>query len=209
MDSITAIFSGAGIGLAITVPVGPMAILCVNRTLNGGLLAGLSTGAGASTVQAAYAGVVLLGLQQVGPFVATNRGLIALFAALLMLLFAWRMLRARPKQPVGSPTRSGSILGNYLSAVLFNSSNPMLLVFLLGSVAAVLGPEPLDRTRALLVLTGIFGGSLSWWTGLTGLIAAVRTRLSAGTLQGINAAGAAVMIGFSVLALARAIGSPT
>ena len=73
MIELSALASGTVIGLSIAAPVGPMAILCINRTLKAGMKAGISTGAGASTVHAAYASVVLLGLQQARPLLATCR----------------------------------------------------------------------------------------------------------------------------------------
>ena len=68
MIDLSALASGAVIGLSIAAPVGPMAILCINRSLNAGVTAGISTGAGASTVHTTYASVVLLSLRHVGPF---------------------------------------------------------------------------------------------------------------------------------------------
>ena len=50
MGSQDALMAEASIGLAIAAPIGPMAIIVVRRTLMGGFLAGMTTGAGASTI---------------------------------------------------------------------------------------------------------------------------------------------------------------
>lgn len=98
--------SGVVIGLAIAAPIGPMAILCINRTLSAGIKAGISTRAGASTVTVAYASAVLLGLQQIGPFLATHRPLMGTVSAGLMLLFACRILHRKPGTGSGSDANS-------------------------------------------------------------------------------------------------------
>ena len=81
MLGLSALASGVAIGLSVTIPIGPMAILCIHRTLNAGIRAGISTGAGASTVQVAYTSLVLLGFQHVGPFLSENREVMGLASA--------------------------------------------------------------------------------------------------------------------------------
>lgn len=195
--------SGVVIGLSIAVPVGPMAILCINRTLQSGMKAGISTGAGASTVQAAYASAVMLGLQQIGPFLAENRPLLTSFSAALMLLFAGRILRRKPGS--NSDSEVGSVFWNFGSAVLLNCMNPMLVVLLIGAVGVV-GPEPPLGPALSMVLIGVFAGSVAWWIVLTAVTAALRARLSAGLLLGFNRVAAACMASFAVISLIQVLG---
>ena len=132
MIEVSALASGAVIGLSIAAPVGPMALLCINRTLKVGIKAGIRTGAGASTVHAGYASVVLLGLQQAQPILATCRPVMSVLSAGLMLLFAWRILSR--KAAANSRSEADSVLRNYVSAIAFKCINPMLLVLLIGAV---------------------------------------------------------------------------
>lgn len=53
---------GAAIGLAIAAPVGPIGVLPIQRTLAVGRIAGLVTGLGAATADAAYGAIAALGL---------------------------------------------------------------------------------------------------------------------------------------------------
>ncbi|MDO9712596.1 LysE family translocator [Paracraurococcus lichenis] len=196
--------SGVVIGLSIAAPVGPMAILCINRTLNAGIKAGISTGAGASTVTVAYASAVLLGLQQIGPFLAIHRPLMSTISAGLMLLFAWRTLSR--SLGTGSRSDADSVIRNYGSAVAFNCLNPMLLVLLVGAVGAVIGPEPLLGPAVSTVLLGVFAGSVGWWIVLSAATSALRGQLSASLLRGINRVAATGMAGFAALSLSHVLG---
>lgn len=204
MIALPALASGAVIGLSIAAPIGPMAILCINRTLEAGIKAGISTGAGASTVHAAYASVVLLGLQQARPLLVSCRPEMSILSAGLMLLFAWRILSRQAASNSGSD--AGSVIRNYASAVAFNCLNPMLLVLLVGAVGVVIGPEPPLGPAVSMVLLGVFAGSVGWWVVLSAVTSTLRGRLSLAVTQGINRAAAVGMVGFAALSLARVLG---
>jgi threonine/homoserine/homoserine lactone efflux protein len=133
------------------------------RTLSAGIKAGISTGAGASTVQVAYASVVLLGLQQLGPILAGCRPIMSTISAGLMVFFAWRILRRKPSASSGLD--AGSVLRNYGSAVAFNCLNPMLLVLWSAPSALLSGQSrhsvQRSRWRSLECPSGLLdGGSL-------------------------------------------------
>lgn len=198
------LLAGAMIGLSIAVPVGPMAVLCINCTLAQGVFAGISTGAGASTIHAGYCAILLAGLHQVGPWLNGNRLVMNLLGAALMLLFAWRLLRShRRVLPDGKPRRQPLLLA-YASAVAFNLTNPMTVLLLTGSVASIVGPRQLDRDEAMRLLAGTFAGSVAWWACLSGSAAVLRHRLSAPTLKLVNDLAAVAMVGFATWALIRA-----
>ena len=68
---------GLAIGVAVAAPVGPIGLLCINRTLTAGFAAGLATGLGAATADAAYGAVAAFGLAAlVGAVSAAGDGLI-------------------------------------------------------------------------------------------------------------------------------------
>jgi putative LysE/RhtB family amino acid efflux pump len=182
-----------------------MAILCMNRTLNAGIKAGISTGAGASTVHAAYASVVLIGLQQLGPLLASCRPVMSAIFIGLMLLFAWRILLRKPA--AGSRSDTSSVIRNYVTAVAFNCMNPMLFALLVGAVGIFVGPEPPLDPAVSKVLVGVFVGSIGWWIALTAVTSALRRRLSVGFIQGINRIAAGGMVSFAALSLTRVLGA--
>ena len=55
------LLKGFLLGFAIAAPVGPIGLLCVRRTLAGGMAAGLASGLGAATADAMYGAIAALG----------------------------------------------------------------------------------------------------------------------------------------------------
>ena len=63
------IFKGILIGIIASAPMGPVGVLCVQRTLNKGRWYGFVTGVGAAVSDIFYAGVTGLGMSLVVDFV--------------------------------------------------------------------------------------------------------------------------------------------
>jgi threonine/homoserine/homoserine lactone efflux protein len=202
MENLSAFVAGVGIGLSVTVPVGPTSIMCMSRAMNGGMWAGISSGAGASSVQVLYGSLVMLAFQQVGSTIEANRLYMGLASASVMLFFAWRNISQN--NSVGSRRYDASVVRSFLSAAALNCVNPMLLLLLFGAIGAIVGPQqPTDSALAMLLL-GVFIASIGWWIVLSVAIVACGRRLRPRMLLGINRVAAAGMFGFAALATTRA-----
>lgn len=195
---------GSLIGLLVTAPIGPVSMLCVSRTLTDGVARGLATGAGATTVQAGYALVLLLGLDQIKPWLGSNAPALSLGGALLMLVLAGCLLRQRGPR-LAWMASGGSLVSAYLSALALNLINPMLLVVLLGSFTMVVGPTPPGGEDAALLLLGLCAGSGGWWLGLNAATSLLCGRMNSAMLRAANQATAGLLVAFSLLALVRAL----
>ena len=67
------IFRGLAIGVLISAPMGPIGILCIQRTLNKGRWSGFFTGLGASFSDMFYCMLTGLGMSIVIDFIKTNQ----------------------------------------------------------------------------------------------------------------------------------------
>ena len=208
MSSLSFAISGAALGISISAPVGPMGILCINRTLNHGLWAGVSTGAGATTVQLVYCTLLLLGLQQVPAMLNDHGTVFSLLGAALMLFFAWRVVTTKRHMRPNRLAERRSLLTTYATAVLFNSVNPMLVFLLLGGIATLFNPgSAVERPNVALSLVGLVLGSMSWWVCLAGASAAMRARLDLHLIGAVNKIIGLLLVGLSAVTIARVFGA--
>lgn len=195
MTIVAALLSGALLGLAVAAPIGPMGVLCIQRTLAFGAGAGVATGLGAATVHVVLGGAATLGAAAAAKaWLLANAQALALASAALLVWLAVRVLRRRvaigpATPPAGGPWRA------YASAVAFGLSNPLTFVLLAAAAPALAIQE---SAGPLPVVAGIFLGSAGWWVALSLGVAAVRGRLSLRMLGRINTAAGLVLLGFGL-----------
>ena len=87
------LLKGIVVGFVASVPLGPVGVLCIQRTINKGKISGIYSGLGAATVDAAFALIAVLGLSFIIQFwvirrhARSNGKLISLRRLLLACLF--------------------------------------------------------------------------------------------------------------------------
>ena len=81
------LIKGFVIGLSIAAPVGPIGILCIQRTLSSGNVQGLVTGLGAATADALYGFIAAFGLTFISNFFSRSIYLVSAYWRAFSLLF--------------------------------------------------------------------------------------------------------------------------
>jgi threonine/homoserine/homoserine lactone efflux protein len=192
---------GLLLGFSIAVPVGPIGLLCIRRTLADGRLSGLATGLGAATADGFYGAVAAFGLTAVSSFLLGQRFWVHLVGGAFLLYLGLRIVLAGPPDKAAVVTRSG-LGGAYASTVLLTLSNPLTILSFAAAFAAfgVAGTRGTVLSAGLITL-GVFCGSALWWVILSGLVSALRTRLTPGALLWINRASGLLIVGFAVVSL--------
>jgi hypothetical protein len=143
-------------------------------------------------------------LDQIGPWLNNYRAAFGMLGAVLMLLFAWRIVRA-PRCAAGKPGGAiRSLFVTYVTAAAFNAMNPMLMLLMLGGAATLLNPVLPGDIHS--VLAGLFLGSITWWICLSSLTTLLRTRISPLAMGIIDKVIVVMLLSFSAEAAARAMG---
>ena len=78
---MSALLQGLLLGISIAVPVGPIGLLCLRRSLTAGRLAGFVSGLGAATADALFGVIAALGLTTVTSFLVAYQRPLQLAAA--------------------------------------------------------------------------------------------------------------------------------
>jgi threonine/homoserine/homoserine lactone efflux protein len=196
---------GKGIvaGFIIAAPVGPVGVLCVQRTLHQGRVAGLMSGLGAAVADAAYGCVAAFGLSLISSWLQMHEALFRLGGGLFLLFMAWRMLRAALHPEPQVAEHEGSYnerpVTCFISTFVLTATNPITIVAFLGIFAFFgVGAFGLSNVMAAWLVLGVFAGSSIWWLSLAGLAGAFRQRLGNGGMKWINGASGLLMLGFGL-----------
>ena len=205
MTNHASLLAGLLVGFAIAAPIGPMGLLCIQRTLVAGMMIGVTTGLGAVTVNIIYGAIILLGLDTVAPCVARGSRLLSSVGGLYLLWSAVRTLRRRRMVEEPSGTDAPSPLAAYGSAVAMNATNPMALFLILSLLSPIVGRSAPSVADAAVLLLGMFTAATTWWICLSGTVALLRSRMSPTVLGYVNHGAGLLLTVYGALALARSV----
>ena len=167
--TLAPLFQGIIIGFALAVPIGPIGILCIKRTLTDGSRSGLLVGLSGASADVVYALSAAFGVRLVVDFVSEQELWVRLFGALLLVAIGVHMLRSRPT--LNAPASRNLEARSYLSTLLLALTNPMTLFAFMAAFSSIGVHDMMgDAGSLVLLIVGVFVGSLSWF-GLLGAVA--------------------------------------
>ena len=200
------LFAGLMVGFSIAVPIGPMGLLCIQRTLASGMRVGICTGLGAATVNVIYGALIMVGMDGLAPLVASGGRVLSFTGGLFLLWCAARtLLRRRSLADQTSAPQLSPVMA-YGSAVAFNATNPLSPVLIIALLSPIVGLSAPSWEQAAMLLVGMFMAAATWWVCLSGGITLLRSRLSPGVLVVVNQVAGAMLTFYGALALARSAG---
>lgn len=192
------------IGLAVAAPVGAMGVLCIQRTLADGWRAGMATGLGIATADAAFAAVAAFGVSAVSQWLVAAQAPLRIIGGLTLIWLGVRAFLATPRtgETPTSPAGGGR---RYATAVGLTLTNPMTIIAFAGIFAgAGLAAQPGVATAAVATL-GVAIGSLAWWLALVSGVFAVRHTVSPRVVVIVNRASGVLLVAFGVVALVAGV----
>ena len=192
MNATWILIQCAIIGFSIALPVGPVAVLCIRRTLGAGPLGGLATGIGATVADTIFGAIAVFGITFVADFINRNEFIVQLIGAALLIAMGVYYAGHRPPS-IGDPVatdrehKSATIVRFLVSSFFITLFNPLTL----GAFAAVfaasgVGSQITDNPTAILAIAGVALGAAGWWLLLTVLAQALRRYVSQSSLQWLN-----------------------
>jgi threonine/homoserine/homoserine lactone efflux protein len=186
------------IGFSIAAPVGPIGILCIQRTLARGNVQGLVTGLGAATADAIYGFIAAFGLTFISNFLVEQSIWFRLIGGLFLCYLGIKAFLSEPQNQVISVTNRNT-LSSYGTTFFLTLTNPMTILFFAGVFAGLgMVSESIQYTSAGLMVIGVFIGSGAWWLILSGTTSILRNKMNARKLSWINKISGFVILAFGV-----------
>lgn len=208
MSLLLLFLKSASLGLAVAAPVGPMALLCMRRTLapppGGGGRQGLATGIGIASGDAIYATVAGLGLSGLSVFLDRHQTSLHLLAGGVLVWLGLTMLR-RPAPASVAEARGGSLARTWAGTVLLTLTNPPTIMIFAAMLASLAPPGGLTAREAVLTTAGVATGSAVWWCALVGVIALFGRALGPRTRRWIDRLSGLAIAGYGALELSRVL----
>ena len=192
---------GLGIGFAIAAPVGPIGLLCIQRTLNDGRVAGLVSGLGAATADAVYGCIAAFGLVLVSAFLIEHQFWLGIVGGLFLCYLAVRTFLTPPAEQAASASGRG-LPAAYLSTFVLTLTDPITILSFVAIFAGLgLASDQNDYGTAVLIVVGVFCGSALWWLLLSGGVSLFRRRIGPAAMRWINRIAGVIIGAFGLYAL--------
>ncbi|WP_438497320.1 LysE family translocator [Paenibacillus sp. IHBB 3054] len=200
MISWPALFSGFGFGFIIAAPVGPMSLLCINRTLKHGFWAGLATGAGIAFADVLYALATVTSFRIVNEFTSAYDLPLRLIGSLFLGVLGVKALWPGKSGAKPEAVRSG-IAYSMFSSFLLTLANPATILSFM-ALAASLGNTV---GSSLFLPAGIALGSCCWWLLLSAIICWISGKLPEAFIYSLNLISSIILILFSLYGISLAL----
>ena len=194
---------GLVIGFAIAAPVGPIGVLCIQRSLHDGFKIGLMTGIGAALADGTYGLIAAFGLTAISSMLVAHQFWIRIIGGLFLLYLGVKIFLTPPRErsAVGNSDRSPwhACATTYFLTI----TNPMTILSFVAIFAGLgLGSTSVDYTGAVLLVIGITLGSAIWWLLLSGGVAYIlHKRVNPFLMKIINWISGSIILIFGLIAL--------
>lgn len=204
---IETIYKGFIIGVIVSAPMGPIGILCVQRTLNRGRMHGFITGLGAMVSDLIYASITLIGMGFVHNILEANEQLLQYVGSLVIILFGIGIFFTNPLKILKPAASAPETRYNhdFITAFLLTLSN-VAIVFLFISLFARFNYSPLDTNwfTFSLGLISIGLGALAWWFFITTYVSKLKRYFNRQSLKFFNRIVGSILILLGVLGIVGA-----
>ena len=207
MYDVVYIFRGIVIGLMVSVPLGPMGVLIIQKTLQKGALAGFVAGMGAAFADLFYATVAAFGLGVVLNAIQSHELILQIIGGIFLVIVGATIYFGNPLKQIRMKKRGSKkgLLGDFLTLFFLTVSNPVAIVVFMAvfAGASVFGDTPSLRVEMFVLLGILLGGGL-WWYTLSTLVNLFRKKFRLRVLIRINRVSGIVITLIGVLVILSA-----
>lgn len=193
---------GILIGFVIAAPIGPIGILCIQRTISGRYGLSLMTGLGAGVADTVYGAIAGFSLVSIANFIAQYEFYLRLFGSVLLGWIGFSIFRSPLRHDPLETRSKETFFHGFTSAFFLTLSNPIaLIVFAAAFTVMGVSPQSDSLDQSLVLVGGVFVGANGWWFALSTTIHLIHHKLSETNLLWINRISGGLLLGFGAYML--------
>lgn len=206
MELIIDIVKAFLVGFAASIPVGPVAILVVQKSLSKGHRAGFITGLGASVVDTLFAVIAVFALAFTQQFLSDHEVVILLAGGLILIGLGLSMALKDPFRKMKADGTTKASATDFMQAVLMTMSNPGAIFVMLALFAFFGITEDSPSTwRVAPILLSVAGGSVVYWFLLSWGLGHFRNKFTMNTILWISRVTGALVVIIGIVLLTQGL----
>lgn len=196
------ILKGFAVGMCASAPIGPIAILVVQKSLSKGHKAGFVSGLGASVVDTFYASIAIFALAFAQRLIEQHQNLILLAGGVVLVAVGISMAFSNPFRKLKDDGESDVSPKDFGQAVALGISNPMAIfvMFTLFAFFGLANDSP-HTWKVTPIILAVSAGSVTYWFTMSWLLSRFRSNFRMRTILWISRITGAliVIIGIALL----------
>lgn len=199
--SLIFLVKGFLIGLMASIPLGPIGVMCIQRTLSKSHRSGFVSGLGAATADTLFATLGLFSVTLVLAFIENNINLIKVLGGISVIIVGMNILLKNPVVQIRkNRARKESLWGDYISLFFITLANPAFsLIFI--ALFAAWGISSHNIPEGLLTVLGVLCGASFWWFCLTTAVSLLRKKFRPRHLLWMNRTSGTIIVLLGALAI--------
>ena len=165
------ILKGFAVGMCASAPIGPIAILVVQKSLSKGHKAGFVSGLGASVVDTLYASIAIFALAFAQKFIDEHQNMILLAGGVVLIAVGISMAFSDPFRKLKDDGESSVSPKDFGQAVALGMSNPMA-IFVMFTLFAFFGlaDDAPHTWKVTPIILAVSAGSVTYWFSISWLL---------------------------------------
>lgn len=194
------------VGVCASAPIGPIAILVVQKSLSKGHKAGFVSGLGASVVDTLYAFIAIFALAFAQKFIDAHQNMILLAGGAVLAVVGLNMALSDPFRKMKTDGSSSVSPKDFGQAVAMGLSNPMA-VFVMFTLFAFFGlaDDAPHNWRVAPIILSVSVGSVTYWFSISWLLSRFHKRFKMNTILWISRVTGAIIVIIGIALLGQGL----
>ncbi len=200
---ISMLIKGFIIGIFVSAPVGPIGLLCMQRTLNKGRSHGFATALGATASDLIYAIIAVFSMSFIIEFIEEHSFVLQITGSIIVALFGFYTYLSNPvKKLTKFNLEKKNHIQDFLTSLGLTITNP-LVIFLFIALFAKFSfiTESTTFWQSILGIVFIMLGAFFWWVLLVNVVNLFRSRFNMRRLYVVNRSTGIIFVLIGIITL--------
>jgi len=203
VSAIEILLKGVLLGLAVSMPLGPIGIILINRTIKRGFLSGFFSGLGLGTADTLLAVLAALGFTVIISFIKEERFIITVLAGIIIIGVGIKVFLSNPVKEFRDRDKGEkSLWRDFYSVFVLSITNPYTILIFVAFFSGIhLNGNIRPELVPFFLIPGVFIGAMSWWFSLSYFLSRFKRKIRLRAIVKINKLGGIVIILIGILLL--------
>jgi threonine/homoserine/homoserine lactone efflux protein len=200
---IEILLKGILLGLAVSMPLGPIGIILINRTIKRGMLSGFFSGLGLASADTLLAVLAALGFNVILSFINQERFIISVIAGLIIIGIGLKIFLSNPVKDIRNREKANkSLWRDYYSVFVLSISNPYTIFIFVAFFSGVhINGDVKPELVPFFLIPGVLIGTITWWFFLSYFVSRFKKNIRLRVIVRVNKVAGIVVIVIGVIVL--------